>query len=140
MNPVNELKEFKAFVLRGNVVDLAIAVVIGTAFKDVVDSLVKDIFTPLLSVPGHSNFDALTFHVRGSVFAYGHFLNQVVTFLSIAAVVFFFVVKPINLLMARHKTEPEVESTTKPCGHCLSKVPVGASVCAFCTRDLGLAA
>ena len=130
------LKDFKAFILRGNVVDLAIAVVIGAAFGAVVESLVKDIFTPLLAIPGKTNFEDLKWTVGGGEIKYGSFINTVIAFLSIAFVVFFFVVKPVNLLMARHKTEPEVESTTRDCAYCLSSIPVGASVCAFCTRDV----
>ena len=133
------LKDFKAFILRGNVVDLAIAVIIGAAFGAVVDSLVKDVFTPLLSVPGETNFADLTWRVGGGAIRYGNFINTVISFISIAAVVFFFVVKPVNLLMARRKTEPDVESTTKACGYCLSSIPVGASVCAFCTREVAAA-
>ena len=130
------LKDFKAFILRGNVVDLAIAVVIGAAFGAVVTSLVQDVFTPLLAIPGKTNFSDLKWTVGGGEIKYGSFINSVIAFLSIAFVVFFFVVKPVNALMARRKTEPEVESTTKDCGYCLSSIPVGASVCAFCTRDV----
>ncbi|MDQ3897166.1 MAG: large conductance mechanosensitive channel protein MscL [Actinomycetota bacterium] len=133
------LKDFKAFILRGNVVDLAIAVIIGAAFGAVVDSLVKDVFTPLLSIPGDTNFADLTWKIGGGDIRYGSFINTVISFLSIAAVVFFFVVKPVNLLMARRKTEPDVESTTKDCAYCLSSIPVGASVCAFCTREVAAA-
>ncbi len=133
------LKDFKAFILRGNVVDLAIAVIIGAAFGAVVDSLVKDVFTPLLSIPGDTNFADLTWKIGGGDIRYGSFINTVISFLSIAAVVFFFVVKPVNLLMARRKTEPDVESTTKDCAYCLSSIPVGAAVCAFCTREVAAA-
>jgi large conductance mechanosensitive channel len=130
------LKDFKAFILRGNVVDLAIAVIIGAAFGAVVTSAVEDIFTPILAIPGDTDFKDLIWHVGGGEIKYGEFINAVIAFLSIAAVVFFFVVKPVNILMARRKTEPDVESTTKECGHCLSSIPVAASVCAFCTRDV----
>ena len=133
------LKDFKAFILRGNVVDLAIAVVIGAAFGAVVSSLVKDIFTPLLAIPGKTNFDELKWTVGGGEIRYGSFINSVISFVTIAAVVFFFVVKPVNMLMARRKTEPDVESTTKDCAYCLSSIPVGASVCAFCTREVAAA-
>lgn len=127
------LKEFKAFLLRGNVVDLAVAVVIGAAFGAVVASLVSNILTPLIGIPGSADFGALDFTINGSRFRYGAFLNDVITFVSIAAAVFFFVVKPVNALMARRKTEPEVESTTRECPECLSSIPVGARRCAFCT-------
>jgi large conductance mechanosensitive channel len=130
------IKDFKAFLLRGNVVDLAVAVVIGAAFGAVVTALVKDLVTPLIAIPGKTDFSSLHFTVRHSRFLYGDFLNALVAFLSIAAAVFFFVVRPINALMARRKTEPDVESTTKDCGHCLSSIPVAATVCAFCTRDV----
>ena len=130
------LKDFKAFILRGNVVDLAIAVVIGAAFGAVVTALVKDIITPLVAIPGKTNFQNLKFTIGGGEFLYGDFINSVIAFLSLAAAVFFFVVKPVNALMARRKTEPDVESTTKDCAHCLSSIPLAASVCAFCTRDV----
>ncbi len=133
------LQDFKAFILRGNVVDLAIAVIIGAAFGAVVSSLVEDVFTPLLTIAGETNFDQLTLDVGGGEIRYGEFINAVIAFLIIATVVFFFVVKPVNALMARRKTEPEVESTTKDCSYCLSSIPVGASVCAFCTREVAKA-
>ena len=130
------LKEFKAFILRGNVVDLAVGVVIGAAFAAVVDAIVTGLFTPLLAIPGETNFDELQFSVGGGEFRYGEVINAVISFLIIAAAVFFLVVKPVNALMARRKTEPDVESTTKDCAHCLSSIPARASVCAFCTRDV----
>ena len=133
------LKDFKAFLLRGNVVDLAVAVVIGAAFGAVVTSLVTDIFTPLLAIPGSTDFSELTFTINDSTFYYGRFLNALIAFLSIAAVVFFFVVRPINTLMARRKTEPDVESTTRDCPECLSSIPVAARRCAFCTAEVGAA-
>lgn len=134
------MKDFKAFLLRGNVVDLAVAVVIGAAFGAVVTALVKDLITPLVSIPGTVNFGDLHFTIRHSRFAYGDFLNVLIAFVLIAAAVFFLVVRPINALMARRKTEPDVVSTTKDCPHCLSSIPIAASVCAFCTRDVGVAA
>ncbi len=130
------LKDFKAFILRGNVVDLAIAVIIGAAFGAVVTSLVEDVVTPILAIPGETNFGELSFSIGGGDFAYGAVINAIISFLVIAAAVFFLVVKPVNALMARRKTEPDVESTTKDCAYCLSSIPVGASVCAFCTRDV----
>src|SRR4051812_40068360 len=104
------LKDFKAFILRGNVVDLAIGVVIGVAFGLVVSALVADLITPIVSIPGKSNFGNLHFTIRHSVFNYGHFLNVLISFVTTAAAVFFLVVKPVNMLMARFKTEPDVES------------------------------
>jgi large conductance mechanosensitive channel len=130
------LKEFKAFILRGNVVDLAVGVVIGAAFAAVVTALVEGIFTPLLAIPGETNFSELKFSIGGGDFMYGQVIIALISFLVIAAAVFFLVVKPVNMLMARRKTEPDVESTTKDCAYCLSSIPVGASVCAFCTRDV----
>ena len=130
------LKDFKAFILRGNVVDLAVGVVIGAAFAAVVTALVEGIFTPLLAIPGETNFGDLMFTIGGGEFRYGDVINAIISFLVIAAAVFFFVVRPVNALMARRKTEPDVESTTKECDFCLSNVPVAAIVCAFCTRDI----
>jgi large conductance mechanosensitive channel len=130
------LKDFKAFILRGNVVDLAVGVVIGAAFAAVVTALVTDIFTPLIAIPGSKNFDKLHFKLGGGDFLYGDFINKFIAFVLIAAAVFFFVVKPVNALMARRKTEPDVESLTKECDYCLSSVPSRAIVCAFCTREI----
>ena len=130
------LKDFKAFVLRGNVVDLAIAVVIGAAFGAVVQALVRDLITPLISIPGKANFQDLKFTIRDSVFAYGDFLNVLIAFVTIAAAVFFLVVRPLNILMARRRTETDVESETRECPECLSNIPNGASRCAFCTAKV----
>jgi len=130
------LKDFKAFILRGNVVDLAVGVVIGAAFGTVVTAVVQGLFTPLLAIPGKTNFGDLKFTIGGGDFLYGNVINAVISFLVIAAAVFFLVVKPVNALMARRKTEPDVVSTTKECTYCLSKVPAGAVVCAFCTREI----
>jgi large conductance mechanosensitive channel len=133
------MKDFKAFILRGNVVDLAIAVVIGAAFGAVVTAFVKDLVTPILAIPGKTDFSQLKFTIRESDFLYGDFLNVVISFVSIAAAVFFFVVRPVNALMARRKTEPEVMSTTRDCPYCLSSIPIAASRCAFCTADVSAA-
>lgn len=130
------LKEFRAFLLRGNVVDLAVAVVIGVAFGDVVKSLVADILTPVIAIPGSADFSTLDFTINGSVFRYGAFFNAVISFVTIAAAVFFFVVRPVNALMARRRTEPDVESTTRDCPECLSSIPVAARRCAFCTAEV----
>jgi large conductance mechanosensitive channel len=134
------LKDFKAFLLRGNVVDLAVAVVIGAAFGAVVTALVADLVTPLIGIPGGTDFSGLTFTINGSVFRYGHFLNTLVSFVSVAAAIFFLVVKPLNALAARRKTEPEVESITRDCPECLSSIPNRASRCAFCTAAVTPAA
>ena len=131
------LKGFRAFVLRGNVVDLAIAVVIGAAFGAVVTALVSDFITPIIAAfGGQPDFSALYFTINGSKFAYGHFLNAVISFLIIAAVVYFFVVVPVNKLMARFKPTAEQPTPTKDCPYCLSSIPVAAVRCAFCTADL----
>ncbi len=134
------LKDFKAFILRGNVVDLAVGIVIGAAFGTVITSLVKNILTPILSIPGTVNFEDLQAEIGGADILYGSFLNDLISFVSIAAAVYFFVVRPVNALMARRRTEPEVESTTKTCPYCLSSIPEGARACAFCTRDVTAAA
>jgi len=131
------LNDFKAFLLRGNVVDLAIAVVIGTAFGAVVTALVEDLVTPLIAaVGGQPDFAALDFTVNGSRFLYGDFINKVMTFITIAAVVFFFVVMPVNALLARSRKEPPADPTTKRCPECLSEIPLEAKRCAFCTTVL----
>ncbi|MDQ3641279.1 MAG: large conductance mechanosensitive channel protein MscL [Actinomycetota bacterium] len=130
------LKDFKAFILRGNVVDLAVGVVIGVAFADLVKSFVDNLLTPFVAIPGTKDFRAYAFAISDSTFSYGLFINALITFLLIAVAVFFFVVKPVNALMTRRKTEPDVESVTKECDYCLSNVPARAIVCAFCTREI----
>jgi large conductance mechanosensitive channel len=131
------LREFRAFILRGNLVDLAVAVVIGTAFTAVVNALVKDIITPAIAaVGGNPNFGGLAFTINGSRFAYGDFFNALVTFLIVAAVMFFLVIKPVNLVLDQFQTEPEVESPTRPCPECLSQIPKAAHRCAFCTTEV----
>ena len=130
------LKDFKAFILRGDVVDLAVGVVIGAAFGAVITSLVTDIFTPLLAIPGSTNFSNLKVTIGGGEILYGNFLNAVIALVLIATAVYFFVVRPVNALMAQRKTEPDVESTTRECPWCLSSIPVGARACAFCTREV----
>jgi large conductance mechanosensitive channel len=128
------LQDFKKFLLRGNVVDLAIAVVIGTAFGAVVASLVKDLFTPLFGIIGEKDFSDLTFTVRGSVFRYGSFVNALMAFLMVAAAVYFFVIVPMNALIARTRTEAKpADPTTKKCTECLSEIPLAAKRCAHCT-------
>jgi large conductance mechanosensitive channel len=126
-------KDFKQFILRGNVVDLAVAVVVGAAFGAVVTALVRDLLTPIIAlIFGQHDFSALSFSLNGSEFHYGDFINALITFLSVAAAVFFFVVQPVNILMRRRRTEPDVESETHPCSECLSEIPVLARKCAFC--------
>jgi large conductance mechanosensitive channel len=129
------MKEFKAFLLRGNLVDLAVAVVIGTAFGAVVASLVADLITPLIAaIFGKPNFDTLHFTINGSIFFYGHFLNAVFTFVTIGVAVFFFVVKPVGALQARHAKHQA--ATTRACPECLSEIPLEARRCAQCTSEV----
>jgi large conductance mechanosensitive channel len=131
------LREFRAFILRGNLVDLAVAVVIGTAFTAVVNAMVKDLITPLIAaIGGEPNFGNLAFTVNGSRFAYGDFLNAALTFLLVAAVMFFLVIKPVNMLMDALQTEPDVDAPTRACPECLSQIPRAASRCAFCTSEV----
>jgi large conductance mechanosensitive channel protein len=134
-------KEFKAFLLRGNVVDLAVGIVIGAAFGAVVTALVRDLITPIIAaIIGKPDFSNLMFTINGSAFHYGDFINVLIAFLSIAAAVFFFVVKPVNALMQRRKTGRDVESETRPCGECLSEIPREARKCAFCASPQPAAA
>ena len=131
---VKLLADFKKFVLRGNVVDLAVAVVIGTAFAAVVKALVADLITPIIAVIfGKPSFENLSFTINGSHFLYGDFINSLITFLSIAAAVFFFVVAPITHLMARRAQE---EPHTKECPECTSAIPVNARRCPQCTAQI----
>ena len=130
------LRDFRTFLLRGNVVDLAVAVVIGAAFGAVVTALVRDLLTPIIAlIFGKPDFSRLSFTVNSSHFLYGDFINFLIAFIAIAAAVFFFVVQPVNALMRRHKTEPDVESETRPCTECLSEIPKQARRCAFCTAQ-----
>ena len=134
-------KDFRQFILRGNLVDLASAVVIGAAFTAVVNAVVKDLITPLIAaIGGKPNFDKLAFTINGSRFAYGDFINALLTFLIIAAVVFFLVIKPVNALLDRLKPEPKVGQETRECPECLSDIPVAAKRCAFCTTQVAAAA
>jgi len=129
--------EFKQFLLRGNVVDLAVGVVIGLAFGAVITALVADILTPIIAaIFGKSDFSALTFTINGSVFRYGDFINALITFVTIAAAVFFFVVKPVNSLIARSRREGPPDPTVRNCPECLSEIPIEASRCAFCTTEV----
>jgi len=129
--------EFRAFILRGNLVDLAVAVVIGAAFTALVNAFVKDLVTPLIAaIGGKRDFSALRFELNGSQFLYGDFINAALTFLIVAAVVFFLVVKPVNALLERFQTEPAVEEQTRECPHCISQIPVRAGRCSFCTSEV----
>jgi large conductance mechanosensitive channel len=128
------LKGFKQFLLRGNVVDMAVGIVIGAAFGAVVTGFVKDLLTPFIgALVKQPDFSGSTFTLNGSKFLYGEFINLVVSFVLIAAAVYFFVVVPINALIARARKEPPSDPTTKKCPECLSEIPIAARRCAFCT-------
>jgi large conductance mechanosensitive channel len=132
------LREFREFILRGNLVDLAVAVVIGTAFTAVVTSMVEDLITPLIAaIGGEPDFSALSFTIHESEFRYGDFINALIAFLIVSGVVFFFVIKPVNALLSRLRTEPPVAEETRQCPECLSDIPVAARRCAFCGDRLG---
>jgi large conductance mechanosensitive channel len=133
---------FKAFLLRGNVVDLAVGVVIGAAFGAVVTAFTKDLLTPLIAaVVGKPDFSAIRFTINGSQFAVGDFINAIVSFILVAAAVYYFVVLPINALVARVRRAPAPpDPTTKKCPECLSEIPIDARRCAFCTSQLSQAA
>jgi large conductance mechanosensitive channel len=129
--------EFKQFLLRGNVVDLAVGIVIGAAFAAVVQAAVADLLTPLIAaIFGQPDFNELSFTVNGSVFRYGHFLNVLIAFATIALVVFFFVVKPINRLMELANRRESPDPTTRKCPECVSEIPIDARRCPFCTSEV----
>jgi large conductance mechanosensitive channel len=132
------LKGFKQFLLRGNVIDLAVAVVIGGAFGAVVAALVKDLLTPLIAaVVGKPDFSTIKFAINGSAFPIGDFINALISFVLIAAAVYFFVVVPVNAVMARaRRGQAPPDPTTKQCPECLSTIPIQARRCAFCTQTL----
>lgn len=129
------LKEFKQFLLRGNVVDLAVGVVIGAAFGSVVAALVSDLLTPLIAaiakIPDFSN---ISFVINDSKFMIGHFINALISFILVASAIFFFVVKPMNLLISKSRKEPPADPTTKKCKECLSEIPIEAKRCSHCTQ------
>ena len=129
--------EFKQFLLRGNVVDLAVGIVIGAAFAALVQAAVTDLLTPLVAaIFGQPDFNDLTFTINGSTFRYGHFLNVLIAFVTVAMVVFFFVVKPINRLMSLAQRRESPDPNTRKCPQCLSEIPVDAHRCAFCTSEV----
>ncbi len=133
------MKGFRDFILRGNVVDLAIAVVIGAAFGGIVDALVKDLITPLIAaIGGQPDFSQITFTINNSQFFIGDFINSLLSFLIIAAVVYYFVVLPVNRLMERFKptTAPPPVDTTRECPYCTSKISKKATRCPFCTSEV----
>lgn len=131
------LNEFKAFIMRGSVVDLAIAVVIGAAFGAVVSALVKDLITPLIAaIGGQPDFSKLSFTINKSTFLYGDFINVLIAFIILAAVIFFLVIKPLNWLQSRRKSEPPADPTSRNCPYCVSEIPIQATRCAFCTQEV----
>jgi large conductance mechanosensitive channel len=130
-------KGFREFVMRGNVVDMAVGVVIGAAFGSIVTAFVKDLLTPLIAaLVGKPDFSAYSFEANGAKFLYGDFLNSVVAFLLIAAAVYYFVVVPINALMSRLHQGPAAAPDKKQCPECLSDIPVAARKCAYCTSPV----
>jgi large conductance mechanosensitive channel len=132
------LSGFKKFILRGNVVDMAVGVVIGAAFGGVVTALTTDLLTPLIAaLVGKPDFSNIKFTVHGSLFPLGHFINSCVSFLLIAAAIYFFVVTPVNALVARMRKEPApADPTTKKCPECLSEIPIDARRCAHCSQPV----
>ena len=133
------LDGFKKFILRGNVIDMAVGVVIGAAFATVVGAFTKDLLTPLIGaiVGKTGDFATLGFKIRDSLFNVGDFINQTISFLLVAAAVYFFVVTPVNALLARmHKDEPAPAPTTKKCPECLSEIPIEARRCAHCAQPV----
>jgi large conductance mechanosensitive channel len=135
------LDGFKKFLLRGNVVDLAVAVVVGAAFKDIVDTMVKGLITPLLGIfGGVPDFSALSFSINNSRFLVGEFINAIVSFIILAAIIYFIVVVPINKMMARFQPQEPEPQVTRECPECLSKIPVKATRCAFCSTEVAAVA
>ena len=134
------LKGFRQFILRGNVVDMAVGVVIGAAFATVVTALTKDLLTPLIAaIAGKPDFSAIKFTVNGSMFAVGDFINAAISFLLVAAAVYFFVVTPVNALVSRmRKAEVPADPTTRKCPECLSEIPINARRCAQCGQPVSL--
>jgi large conductance mechanosensitive channel len=131
---------FKKFLLRGNVVDLTVAVVIGTAFGLLVAAFVKDLVTPIVAAfAGKADFSSLSFTIHNSHFLYGDFLNVLLAFVIVAAVIYSFVLIPINRLMERYMPAPDEPTPTRDCPHCVSSIPATATVCAYCTRDVATA-
>ena len=129
--------DFKAFITKGNVVDLAVAVVIGLAFQAVITALVNDIINPLIGIPGKTDFSGYTFTIGGGTFLYGAFINAIISFILIALVVFFMLVRPMAAMNARKAAKlAAAPPTTRDCPACLSKVPLKATRCAYCTSTL----
>jgi large conductance mechanosensitive channel len=131
------MKDFKEFLLRGNLVDMAVGIVVGVAFAAVVTAFVGDLITPLIAaIGGKHDFSSLTFTVHKSRFLYGSFINALLSFVIVAAVMFWLVIKPVNRLMTMRRVEEPVAETTRECPQCLSQIPIAAHRCAFCTSQL----
>lgn len=131
------LNEFKQFLLRGNIVDMAVGLIMALAVFALVEALIADIITPIIAaIAGEPDFSALTFEINKSTFRYGDFINAVITFVSIAAALFFLVVVPMNALIARSRGGPPADPMTKKCTECLSEIPAEARRCAFCTSEV----
>jgi large conductance mechanosensitive channel len=133
---MSTVTEFRDFILRGNVVDLAVGVVVGMAFGKIVDALVKDLITPFIGMFGKVDLSSLNTTINGAKFGFGDFLNVVISFLIIATVVFFLVVKPVNHLMSLRKTDTPTDPVTRECPQYLSSIPLKATRCAFCTAEV----
>ena len=134
-------KGFRSFILRGNVIDLAVAVIIGAAFTGVVNAMVKDIINPLIAATVHQpDFSAFVLTLHGGKILYGEFLNALLSFLIIAATVYFFIVAPINALLQRFRPTQAAPPTTRPCPECLAEIPVAAKRCSHCTQPVEPAA
>jgi len=134
------LSGFKQFILRGNVIDMAVGVVVGAAFATVVAAFTKDLLTPLIAaIVGKPDFSAISFTVNSSVFAIGDFINAAIAFLLVAAAVYFFVVTPVNMLVARmRKAAAPADPTTRKCPECLSEIPIDARRCAHCSQPVAV--
>ena len=133
---MSTMSDFKEFVLRGNVIDLAVGVIIGAAFAKIVEALVKDVITPFIGMFGKVDLSNLNTTISGAKFGFGDFLNAVIGFLILAFVVFFFIVKPVNHLMFLRKTDTSIDPVTRECPFCISSIPVSATRCAFCTSEV----
>jgi len=128
------INDFKKFLLRGNLVELAVAFVIGAVFAALIKAFIADLITPIIGlIFGKSNFGALSFSINSSRFLYGDFINNLITFVTTAAAIFFFVVQPYNALMSRR---PKEEPGTKECPECTLAIPTGARRCPECTAEL----
>ena len=128
--------DFKAFINKGDVLDLAVAFVMGAAFNALVTNLVTDIVTPLIGVAGHFDFSSIQYTFNGSTILLGAFINAIISFITIAVAIFFFVIKPMAKLNGTQKPNPPAPPDTKECSYCISKIPLKATRCPFCTSEL----